>query len=114
MGWGRHEDGHGNTPFRHDDALQFFAADPIQDVQALRLELAGAHGSAAWRRFTQLVIGEDQKINEYALHSRCAARAVLRFLAHPGKRIIEPLLVEGVRTGGCSAALGRWRSFTAL
>jgi hypothetical protein len=42
LGRGRHEDGHGDTPLRHNDALQFPAADPIKDAQAFRLELAGA------------------------------------------------------------------------
>jgi hypothetical protein len=42
LGWGRDENGHGHTPLRDNNPLQFPAVNPIEDIQALRLELAGA------------------------------------------------------------------------
>ena len=41
-GWRRHEDGHWHTPLRDNNPLQGSAVNPIEDIQAFRLELAGA------------------------------------------------------------------------
>jgi hypothetical protein len=54
IGRRRDQDSHRDSAFRHDDPLQFLAAYPIQNIQTLGFELAGAESSAAshWHTLT--------------------------------------------------------------
>lgn len=54
LGWGRYENGDRNTPLGHNDPSQPSATDPIENIQALRLELAGADDPGLGHVFTPL------------------------------------------------------------
>src|SRR5580693_750734 len=99
-GPGRHEDGHGHTPLSNNNPLQFSAVNPIEDIQAFRLELAGADDPIGGHFPLQVVISVDRKLTNHTRVSRSKEQSArLCVSARLGSPADEFNVTEGVDAG---------------